>query len=145
MPARDHKNPQPKDGHGAPLRESCHSAIAQRHAHHEKANGVIACVAKKIESVRLERCGPRREASSDLRRKHHGVDGQHHPQYAAVNGVPSLRIVVMAVVTAGGIHAADIDLGCAIFHCGIWSRSHELIDISLIVDFWPLPFTSWKD
>jgi hypothetical protein len=75
MPTGDPEHPQPKNGHCASLHKCRQSTIAQRHAHHEEADRVIACVAEKIESVRLERCGAGCETSSDLHGKHYRIDG----------------------------------------------------------------------
>jgi hypothetical protein len=51
-----------------------HSASAAAFAVPLAADRIIASVAKKIESVCLERCGADRQASSDLHGKHHRVD-----------------------------------------------------------------------
>jgi DNA invertase Pin-like site-specific DNA recombinase len=49
MPAGDAEHPQSKSAHRCSLGKSCHGAVAQRHADHEQADGVVGRIAEEVE------------------------------------------------------------------------------------------------
>jgi hypothetical protein len=71
------------------------SAKAQRHAHDEQADDVVAGVAEKVEGIGLKRRRTGSETGDHFDAKHAGIDRQHRPQ-DATESVPRMGLIGLA-------------------------------------------------